>query len=174
MAAPKLGHDRALVTRVPKGEEQADRDRLGVELGKRLQVERYQLALPPYPAADAYAAIERHERLGMLGARPVQVRAGLAPELKQVLEALGRDECGTCSSALEQRIRGDRRPVREAVDLDRAGRRCRSEHRLLLAWPGRHLGGPHVPIRDEHGVGEGPPDVDAQCTHGCILCDRPQ
>ena len=160
--------------RVPEREEQADGDRLGVELGKRLQVERLELAVPPDPPSNADAALERDERLGMLGAGPVQMRARLAPEVEQVLEALRRDECRPGAAALEERVRRDRRPVREAVDLGGAHRRRSLEHRLLLARASRHLRGPDLAVRDEHGVGEGPADVDPQRTHRRILRDRPQ
>ena len=83
----ELGRDLALVAVVAEGEEEADGDRLGVELGQRREVERLQLALRPDPAADADAALERHERLGVLRARPVEVRPGLAAEVEEVLEA---------------------------------------------------------------------------------------
>ena len=44
-AAPHLGGDRALVRRVAVRVEQADRDRLGVELRQRVEVERLELAV---------------------------------------------------------------------------------------------------------------------------------
>jgi hypothetical protein len=69
--AAKLLGDLALVARVAEGEEEADGDRLGIELGQRREVERLELASRPQPAAHADAALERHERSGMLGARPV-------------------------------------------------------------------------------------------------------
>ena len=87
IAAPKLVRDRALVPRVPEREEEADGDRLRVELRQRLEVERLELAVPPDATSNADAALQRDERLGMLCAGPVEVRARLAPEVKQVLEA---------------------------------------------------------------------------------------
>ena len=78
---------RALVLRVPEGEEEADGDRVGVERGKRVEVERRELAVLAHAPVHAEAALERHERRRMLGARPVEVRTRLAPEMQEVLEA---------------------------------------------------------------------------------------
>ena len=79
MAAAKLGCDRLLVAVVPESEEETDGDRLRVELGKRCEIERLQLSVPPDATAHADRALERNERLRMLRAGPVQVRTGLAP-----------------------------------------------------------------------------------------------
>ena len=78
IAAPKLGRDRLLVAAVPEREEEADGDRLCVELGKRCEIERLQLSVPPDATAHADRALERNERLRMLGARPVQMRTSLS------------------------------------------------------------------------------------------------
>ena len=166
--------DLLFVLRLPECEEQAHGDRVGVELGERLQVERLELAVPPDAPSNADTALERDEWLGMLGAGPVQMRARLAPEVEQVLEALRRDECRPGAAALEERVRRDRGAVGEAVGIVGAHRRSSLEHRLLLARASRHLGGPDLAVRDEHGVGEGPADVDSQRTHRRILRDRPQ
>ena len=111
----QLARDGLLVRRVAKREEEADRDRLGlVELGERVEVERLELALRPEPAPDAVAPLERDERLRMLGAEAVEVRARLAPQMEQVLEARVRDVGDAGAAPLEQRVRGNRRAVREA------------------------------------------------------------
>ena len=52
----------------------------------------------------------------MLRARPVEVRPRLPAEMQDVLEALVRDERRPRAAALEQRVRRDRRAVREAID----------------------------------------------------------
>ena len=120
MPAAQLRHDRALVRRVAEGEEEADRDRLRVaQVGQRREVERRQLAFRPDPPAHAERALERHERLRMRGAEPVEVRAVLAPQVEHVLEALGRDERRPRAAPLEQRVRRDRRPVREPLERRR-------------------------------------------------------
>ena len=167
MAPPQLGRDGLLVRRVAEREEEADGDRLRLaELGERVEVERLELALRPEPAADAVAALERHERLRMLGAEAVEVRARLAPQVEQMLEAGVPDVRDAGAAPLEQRVRGDRRPVREARQPGaRADRTRRGEHRLLLPRRGRHLGRPDPPLLDEHRVGEGAADVDAQDRH---------
>src|SRR5829696_1952137 len=101
---------------VPEGEEQADRNRIGVELRQRGQVERFQDAFGPDPLAHAYAALERNDGRRMVGAQPVQVRSVLAPEVEQVFEARGRHKGCPRALALEKRVGRDRRPVREALD----------------------------------------------------------
>ena len=65
---------------------------------------------------------------------------------------------------LEERVRCDRGPVREARELGalRADRPRRGEHRLLLPRRGRDLRHPDLPVVDEHRVGERPAHIDAQ------------
>ena len=75
----------------------------------------------------------------MPGAEPVEVRAILPAQVEHVLEALGRHERRPRAAPLQQRVRRDRRPVREALELVRADRRRRGEHRLLLVACRRHL-----------------------------------
>ena len=84
--------------------------------GSVLEVERHELAVGAGAPANADAALERHERRRVLGARPVEVRSRLPTEVEDVLEALVRDERRARAAALEQRVRRDRRAVREAVD----------------------------------------------------------
>ena len=106
---------------------------------QRVEVERLELTRRPDPPAHAVTALERHERLGPVGAGPVQVRTRLAPQVQQVLEAGVRDERRARALAFEQRVRRDRRPVREALDVRGAGRTRGCEHRLLLSRRGQHL-----------------------------------
>ncbi len=80
--APNLGCDRPLVRRVPEREEQADRDRLRVELGQRRQVERLDDAVGADPLPHADAALERHERRRVLLAGAVQVRPRLPAQME--------------------------------------------------------------------------------------------
>ena len=115
MAPPQLRRDRLLVRRIAEREQQADGDRLRVaEVGKRVELERLELALRPEPAAHAVAALERHERLGMLGAEAVEMGARLPAQVEEVLEARVADVRGARAAPLEERVRGDGRPVREA------------------------------------------------------------
>src|SRR5205814_991939 len=97
-----------------------DRDRLGIHLGQRIEVELDEDAVGAGPLTDAEAALERNERLRMRLAEPVEARARLAAEVEDVLEALGRDERRPGSRPLEERVRRDRRPVREPLQLVRA------------------------------------------------------
>ena len=164
---PQLLRDRPLVRGVAEREEQADRDRLdAVELRQRVELERLEHAVGPDPLADAVTALERDERLRVRRAEPVELRAVLPPQVEQVLEAGGRDERRSRALALEQRVRRDRRPVREALDLGRADGRRRGEHRLLLPRRRRHLRRPQLAVGEQHRVGEGPAHVDAQDGHG--------
>ena len=161
-APPHLLGDGALVLRVPVGVQQAHGHRLGVERLERGEVELLDDAVRPHPLAHAVRALERDERLGMLRAEPVEVRAGLAPEVQDVLEPRRRDERGASPLPLEQRVRGDRRAVREAVDaLGADGARGRRD-RLLLPARGRDLRRADLAVGEEDGVRERPADVDAE------------
>ena len=162
VAPAKLRRDGLLVLRMAEREEEADGDRLGVELGERAEIEPLELAVGRHAPVDADAPVERDERRGMLRARPVEVRARLAAEVEQMLEAGSRHERRASASPLEQRVGGDRRPVREALDALAANGRGRREHRRLLVPRRRHLRGAHAAVLDEDGVRERAADVDAQ------------
>ena len=75
---PELVDDRLLVRRVAEREEQADGDRLSVQLGQRGEVELLDDAVGAHSLANAEAALERHQRLGVRLAEPVEVGSGLA------------------------------------------------------------------------------------------------
>ena len=173
VAAAQLGGDGALRLAVAEREEQRDGDRVGVDLRERGEVERDELACGAGSAAHAEAALERDERRRMLRARPVEVRPRLAAEVQDVLEALVRDEGGPRAAPLEQRVRRDRRPVREAVDVLGAGCARSRDDRLLLSRGGRDLRDPDVPVRQEDGVRERPPDVDSERAHAGIRTRTP-
>src|SRR5579884_4556653 len=107
MAAAQLRRDGLLVRRVAEREEQADGNRLHVaEVGQRVEVERLELSLGTDPAADAVAALERHEGVGVLRAEPVEMGACLAAQVEEMLEARVADVRGTGSAPLEQCVRG--------------------------------------------------------------------
>ncbi len=138
--APQFGGDLALVARVAEREEQADGDRLGVDLGQGVKVEAAEHAIRPDALGNSDAALERDERLGVLLAEPVEVSARLAPQVQDVLEPFGRDEGGARALPLEQGVRGHCRPVREPIELGHAESAGRGEHGLFLAGGGRDLG----------------------------------
>ncbi len=123
----KLLRDAPLVLRVPVGVEETDRDRLGVDLPERLELERRHLSLGLHPPAHADAALERDEWLGMGRAQPVEMRAVLPAKVQEMLEPGGADKRCPRTRPLEERVRRDRRPVREAVERgagpDRTSRR---------------------------------------------------
>ena len=140
VSPPQLLGDGALVRRVAEGEEEARRRS---RRHRRRAASRERAARARRrgrSALHADAALERDERSWMLRAGPVQVRSRLAAEVEDVLEAPVRDERRPRAAALEQRVRGDRRAVREAVHRPGAdGLRSRDDG-LLLARGGRDLG----------------------------------
>ncbi len=105
IAATDLVRDGLLGSGIAKGEQQAHRHRLRVQLGKRRQVERDELALTARPLADSVAALERDERRWVLGARPIEVRPRLAAEVQEVLEALVRHERRARAASLQECVR---------------------------------------------------------------------
>ncbi len=109
----------------------------------------------------------------MLDARPVQVRAGLPAQVEDVLEALVRHERRPRAAPLEQRVRRDRRPVREALDVLGADGGGGRDDRLLLPCARRDLRDPDLAVRDEHRVGERSADVDPERAHRRILDHEP-
>ena len=115
-ASSQLAGDRRLVGRVAEREQRADRYRVDVDVRQRVELERHEHPVRPYALAHAVAVPESNERLGMLGTQPVEVRAVLPAEMEQMLEAGRGDERCSGALALEQSIRRDRRPVREALD----------------------------------------------------------
>ena len=80
MPPPQLRRNGPLVRRVAEGEEETNGNRLGVAyVGKGVELERLELALRPEPAAHAVTALERYERLRVLGTEAVEVSARLPP-----------------------------------------------------------------------------------------------
>ncbi len=168
-APPQLLCDRRLVSRVAEREQRADCDRLGADLRQRVELEGDEHSVRAHALAHAVAVLQSYERPGMLGTEPVQVRAVLAAQVEEMLEARRGDEGRPGALPLEQRIRRNRRPVREALDILTADGGRGSEHRLLLLRSGRHLCGHHTIAVEQHGVGERPADVDAENRHRAML-----
>ena len=149
MAASQLLGDPALGLAVAEREEQRDGDRLRVENGQRGEVERHELASGTGSSTNADAALERHERGRMLDARPIQVCACLPAQVQDVLEALVRHQRRSRAAPLEECIRRDGGPVREALDVLGADGGGRFDHRrspvVRLSEPSRS--GSHRPRR---------------------------
>jgi hypothetical protein len=163
-----VGHS-LLVRSVAKREEEADRNRLGVERGKRRELERLENALGPDSLPHAEAPLERDQRLRIRLTEAIEVSPRLPSEMKKMLEAGRRDERGSRSLALEQRVRCDRRPVREAGDCFGADRPRRRDDRFLLLRACRNLRRDELAVREEDGVRERPADVDPEDAHGADL-----
>jgi hypothetical protein len=110
----------------------------------------------------------------VIDAGPVEVSAGLAAEVQEVLEARGGDERSSRSTSLEERVGGDRRPVSEAIDAFGAHLLGGGEHCGLLVARCRDLRRTHPPAVHEHRIRERAADVDPERAHGRILTpDRP-
>ena len=108
----------------------------------------------------------------MLDARPIQVCACLPAQVQDVLEALVRHQRRSRAAPLEECIRRDGGPVREALDVLGADGGGRFDHRRLLSFGCRNLRDPDLTVRDEHRVGERAADVDAERAHPAILDHR--
>ena len=147
------------------GVQQADRDRLCLELRQRLELERRQLSVRAHAPAHAERPPERDERLGLGRAQPVEMRTRLPAQVQHVLEAGVRHERRSRALPFEQCVRRDRRPVGEALDRCRAGRAGGRDDRALLPCLRQHLRGRDATVVDEHGVRERPADVDAEDRH---------
>src|SRR6266511_1831793 len=167
--SPQLAYDRLLVARVAKREEEADRDRLSVDLGERLEIERAKHPFRPNALTDSEAALEGHERLWMILAQPVEMCARLAADVEDVLETGRRHESCARALPLEQRVRGHRCPMRETVEPAGADRAGGGEHGLFLTRRGRYLSGRDSSVRHEDGIDESSADVDAENGHGSTL-----
>ena len=90
--ASQLRHDCTLVRRVAVCVQQTHGNRVRVEVRKRAEVERLELALRADATANAVAALERDERLRPVRARTVELGPRLSPQMKEVLEPGIRDE----------------------------------------------------------------------------------
>ena len=162
------------MARVAEGVQQADRDGLGGGVADRrddavdLVVGQRDHHLPvvvePFGHLDDPAA--GHHGVGAGHGEVVQGRAVLPADHQQVPEPGGGDQQHVGAVALEHRVGGHRRAVREAVEPARLDLELGhpGEDPLGLVGRGRrHLGHPDLVADHEHEVGEGAPDVDAQC-----------
>ena len=172
----RLAHglaDAPLVLRVQEREQQAHRDGLDVGLAQRLDrlgdavvVERLDLAVRAHPLAHGEAQVARHERLGTALGEVVEGGAVLARELDQIAEALRRDERGARAAALEQRVGGDRHPVRERRDVGGVDGLEAAHHALgLILRRARHLGRHDTPAIQRHEIGEGSSNIHPHPDH---------
>ena len=150
----------------PVGVQEADRDRLGVELGQRVELERLELSRRARSArARRTQRSSGTSGSGCCRAQPVERGAVLAPQVQQVLEARVRDERRARALALEQRVRRDRRPVREAIDALGADRARGRDDGLLLLRRRRNLRRADLAVAEEDGVGERSSYIDAEHAH---------
>jgi hypothetical protein len=102
----------------------------------------------------------------VVDAESVKLGPVLPPQVQQVLEPFGGDERGCRPLALEQRVRGHRRSVGEALDPICCDPACGRDDRLLLPLCSRNLGCSEVVfVREQDCVGKRAADVDAEDGH---------
>ena len=172
----RLAHglaDAALVLGVQEREQQAHRDGLDVGLAQP------SIASPTLSSSSGSTSpsgpmrsrtVKRRSRgtsgSGTALGEVVEGGAVLARELDQVAEALGRDERGARAAALEQRVGGDRHPVRERRHVGGVDGLEAAHHTLrLILGRARHLGGQDFPTIQRHQIGEGSSNIDADPDH---------
>ncbi len=107
------------------GVQQAHGDRLRLERPSDPRSSSFENTVRPHPFAHAERTLEGNERLRVRRAEPVEMSAGLSPEVEDVLESGGCHQGGSGSRPFEERVRRDRRSVREAVDAIRLRRPAR-------------------------------------------------
>jgi hypothetical protein len=158
--------------------EERDRDRLDLlareEVDGRRDARRVEgrQDLPARPEAlrDLAAPAARHERGRPLEVDVVESRQAQPPDLEEIAEARGREEPGARAAAFEDRVRGDRRPVQQLVDVTRGdpGRahqlpRAMDDRLRVVGGGGEDLPRERSPVRsDQNQIGERAAHVDAQ------------
>ena len=93
------------------------------------------------------------------------MRACLATQMQEVFEARVRDERRAGAFPLEQRVRRDRRPVREPLEIVSADGTGRLDDGFLLSRRGDDLRSPDLPLIEENCIRERAADVDAEDRH---------
>jgi hypothetical protein len=119
--------DCALVPRLGIGVKEADGNRLGAQTpygcadglycGARERHENAAVEGRALRDTEAMASVE--QRLGLARLEGIDVGTSLPGDLEEVFEARRGEQNHACSAALQQRVGGDRRPVR---DVDRRRR----------------------------------------------------
>src|SRR5262249_33190322 len=124
---------RPFVRRVYVGIEEADGDRLVAAGVQRRQqplahVGNIERRLDGAVGKDAFRNLEGsdagHHRRGVLGFEIIDARTTMALQSQDIAKTLGGDECRRKALALQYRVGGNGRPVREVLDrgdVDAAG-----------------------------------------------------
>ncbi|MCH6171312.1 hypothetical protein MMF94_36940 [Pseudonocardia alaniniphila] len=159
--------------RVRVGEQQAHRDRLGLELlhlrDNALDLVTSEIddrfAVRTHPLNDRHDALTRHEWLGPNHRQVIQGRTVLPADLQDIAEPIGGDEDRAGDPALEHGVRRRRGAVRQQLDvairpsfahpiLDALGLVPRRRRHLDRARP--------MSLRVHNDVGEGATHIDAR------------
>ena len=157
---------------VQEPEQQAHRHGVGIRFPQHVDdaldlpvLQRNDHAVRAHALPHREPKLSRDELRWTIPGQVVERGPVLAPDLDDVAEAIRGDERGPRATAFEERVRGDRRAVREVLDVgaEEAGPFQRPDHALgLVAGSGRDLGRYHAIPHDGDEIGEGAADVDAQ------------
>ncbi len=142
------------------------------------------LALCAHPLLRLARVLERGRRIGLdhddpSGQRARRLRAG---EVEDLLEAVRRDQTHARALRLEHRVRRDRRPVLDELDLPGRDARLLADpldaDENPLRWVCRCRRGLHPVHRSalvlhEEQVGERSPDVDSEPVRHPFLLSQP-
>ena len=169
--------DAQLVGRIEEREQQHHGDRLHVRVADggrrcahRLLVERLDLgALRVQPAAHLEAQLARHDRLWLRRPQVVHRCPHLGADGQHVTEAAVGDQRRPRQPPLDDRVGGNGRAMCEVSDVARLRAAALQQLRQRVHEPALdplrrrgHLGDLDPAVRaDDHGVGEGAADVDA-------------
>ncbi len=169
--------DHLLVDRIGEAVEKAHRQRLHalVQQAAHRALRIGRIERPHDLAASTDALVDRHPQVARdqrrrLGPGDV-VHPGHAQvaDLQDVAKALGGDQAGARTLVLQDRVRGDRGAVPDlldvvALDAELLEQPCQSfgDRAGVVVDAGRDFPGPRAAILgQEHDVGEGAADVDA-------------
>ncbi len=169
--------DALLMRRVGEAVQKTNGDRLDAgafdlaedAFGIRLVERRHHAALRIHPLLDAPTPAPRHQRRRQVDIDVILLEAVLVADLDGVAEAVGGNEGGARTLALDQRIGRQCRAVNDDADI--AGRQSRGleddgdrlhDTALGCARRRQHLGAEPTPVALERDIREGPADIDAE------------
>ena len=145
------------------------------DLAHRLLIQgRQHVPIRVEPLGDAEGEVAGYERWRLLELEVIEARPDLPGDLEHVTEAVCGHEPRKGRLALDDRVGGDRRGVNQVLDRRRGDAAVRhyepngvQEPARKVVWGGWHLAGTRLTrlLVQQHGVGEGSADIDAQAIH---------
>ena len=166
----------ALVLRVAEGEQQGDGQRFGSGRERAYRrdhppdlvlAERLEHPVGTGALGDRHDVGPRDERRRVVAGEVVQRRPVLAPQPKEVFEALRRHERDAGTAALEEGVGSDRGSVNQDIDRDRGqGVQCSKQPDRGIVRRGHDLPDLNRPVfREGDEIGEGSPHIHAHPHH---------